>query len=320
MQKIKRYIAVLLCVCLAMGFAACSQAKNSDESKKLSIVCTIFPEYDWVREITGNDESINLTYLLDNGVDLHNYQPTADDIIAISNCDMFIYVGGESDSWVEDVLKSAKNDNLAAINLLDVMGSSIKEEEVKEGMQSDDDEREEEETEYDEHIWLSVKNAGMLCKYISEQLCLIDSDNAEVYKTNTDNYLKSLDDLDAQYQTAVDNAKIKTVLFGDRFPFRYLVDDYGIDYYAAFVGCSAETEASFETISFLADKMDELGLNTVLTIEGGDSKIAETIISNTDNQNRQILSMNSMQGTVKDGDTYLSIMQANLNVLAHALA
>ncbi|MGN0521197.1 MAG: metal ABC transporter substrate-binding protein [Eubacterium sp.] len=321
MKKIKKYIAVMLCFCLSISFAACSQKSSNSDSEKLSIVCTIFPEYDWVREITKNNDNVDLKYLLDNGVDLHNYQPTADDIITISNCDMFIYVGGESDGWVEDALKSAKNENMVVINLLDVLGSSAKEEEVIEGMQAEDNEESaEEEPEYDEHVWLSLKNAEVLCQYIFEQLCKIDSDNSEIYEANTDNYVKQLSDLDSQYQATVDNAKIKTVLFGDRFPFRYLTDDYGIEYFAAFAGCSAETEASFETISFLANKTDELGLNTVLTIEGTDSKIAETIISNTENKNMQILSMNSMQGVVNDGDTYVSIMQDNLNVLADALA
>ncbi|MGN1124362.1 MAG: metal ABC transporter substrate-binding protein [Eubacterium sp.] len=322
MKKTKKYISLLLVFCCIFAFTACSQG-NTEKSEKLKIVCTIFPEYDWVREILkSNPDNTELTLLIDNGVDLHNYQPTADDIITVSNCDMFIYVGGESDKWVDDVLSASKNEDLVTVNLLDSLGSLLKEEEIKEGMQTheDEDEDEEEEAEYDEHIWLSLKNAKVLCQYLCEKICEIDNENAQAYKANTESYITQLEDLDNRYQAVFDNAKTKTVLFGDRFPFRYLTDDYGLDYYAAFVGCSAETEASFETISFLSGKIDELGLNTVLTIEGSDCKIAQTIIDNTKSKNQNILSLNSMQGTVNDNDTYITIMESNLEVLKTALS
>jgi zinc transport system substrate-binding protein len=323
MSKIRKIISVILCLSVIFAFTACT--KNSNEQSKvnkLSIICTIFPEYDWVKQIIGdNINNVDLTLLLDNGVDLHNYQPTAEDIIKISNCDMFIYVGGESDEWVDDILNNNKNDNLVAINLLDVLSSSVKEEEVVEGMQADDDE---DESTYDEHVWLSLKNAQTVCNVITDKLSSIDTQNAITYQNNTKAYIEQLNNLDNQYQDAVDNANQKTLLFGDRFPFRYLVDDYGLSYYAAFAGCSAETEASFETISFLASKVDELELNTVITIEGTDHSIAQTIVDNTKTKNQQILSLNSMQSTtskdVENGTTYLSIMENNLSVLKEALA
>ena len=325
----KKMIACLLAVLMLTGiFTACTNGNVSDgkKSDKLKIVCTIFPEYDWVKQILGSHaENTDLFMLLDNGVDLHSYQPTADDIINISTCDMFIYVGGESDAWVKDALKEATNNDMIVINLLEVLGNTVKEEEVKEGMDAEEEEEsgEEESPEYDEHVWLSLKNAVTLCNVISEKLCALDSENASDYKSNTDQYVAALEDLDNQYQQTVDSAKQKTLLFGDRFPFRYLVDDYKLNYYAAFVGCSAETEASFETIAFLAGKVDELGLSSIMTIEGTQHKLAQTIIQNTKTKNQQILALNSMQSTtskdVANGTTYLSIMEDNLSILKIAL-
>lgn len=335
MKKLKRIFAVFFCLLLAAGIlGGCGKAASSSApapsalqsgNKPLKIATTIFPEYDWVREILGDKaEHAEVTMLLDNGVDLHSYQPTADDIIKISDCDLFLYVGGESDGWVEDALKEATNQNMQVINLLDVLGEQAKVEEVVEGMAAEEEESEDEdEPEYDEHVWLSLKNAETLCNAISDALEEIDPANKDAYATNAASYLEKLAALDGEYQTVVDNAARKTVLFGDRFPFRYLVDDYGLSYYAAFAGCSAETEASFETISFLAGKVDELRLPCVLTIEGAQHKIAETIVQNTAEKNQSILTLDSMQSTtstdVANGTTYLSVMESNLDVLKQAL-
>ena len=335
MKKFKRVFAVFFCLLLAAGIlSGCGKAESSSisapsasqsGSKPLKIVTTIFPEYDWVREILGDKaDNAELTMLLDNGVDLHSYQPTADDIIKISDCDLFIYVGGESDGWVEDALKEATNKDMQVINLLDVLDEQVKEEEVVEGMEAEEEESEDEdEPEYDEHVWLSLKNAETLCNAITDALETIDPANKDAYAANAAAYLEKLAALDGEYLTVVDNAARKTVLFGDRFPFRYLVDDYGLSYYAAFVGCSAETEASFETISFLSGKVDELGLPCVLTIEGAQHKIAETIVQNTAEKNQSILTLDSMQSTtstdVANGTTYLSTMESNLDVLKQAL-
>ncbi|RKM54072.1 zinc ABC transporter substrate-binding protein [Butyrivibrio sp. X503] len=298
---------------------------------KISIVTTIFPEYDWVKNIVGDaSDKAEITMLLDNGVDLHSYQPTADDIMKIVSCDMFIYVGGESDEWVDDALKEATNKDMVVINLLDVLGGNVKEEEVVEGMEAEEEEEgeegeegEEEEVEYDEHVWLSLTNASIICDAIADGLSKVDADNAATYTENANAYKQKLNNLDGEYKSVTSAAANKTLLFGDRFPFRYLVDDYGLDYYAAFVGCSAETEASFETIAFLAGKVDELGLKSIMTIEGPDKKIAETIKNNTKSKDQNILTLDSMQSTtsedVANGTTYLSVMQANLEVLKEAL-
>ncbi|MBR5953540.1 MAG: zinc ABC transporter substrate-binding protein [Pseudobutyrivibrio sp.] len=295
----------------------------------MSVVTTIFPEYDWVRQVVGSNSNVEITMLLDNGVDLHSYQPTAEDIMKIASCDLFIYVGGESDEWVEDALAESTNPDMKVINLLETLGDKVQEEEVVEGMEAEEEEEEEgeegeeEEVEYDEHVWLSLKNAEILVDEIANNLAEIDADNVDTYKTNAANYVTELTALDEKYATAVSEGTADTILFGDRFPFRYLVDDYGLNYYAAFVGCSAETEASFETINFLSEKVDELGLKTVLTIENSDQKIAETIISNTKNKDAQILAMDSMQTTtsedVANGVTYLGVMEENLKVLTEAL-
>jgi len=318
MKKIFLILAVFTALTTSV-FAA--KAKKSD---KLKVVTTIFPEYDWTREILGsNPGKAELTLLLENGVDLHSYQPSIQDIAKISTADIFIYVGGESDGWVKDALKNAKNQNMKVINLLETLGDKVKAEEIKEGMQAEEEEDEDEEVEYDEHVWLSLKNAKILCAEIANALSEKDPANAATYKENLAAYTSRLDTLDAKYAASVKAGNKNTVLFGDRFPFRYLVDDYGLDYFAAFVGCSAETEASFETIIFLAKKVDELGLNSVLKIESGDGKIARTIIQNTKKKNAKVLTLDSIQSTTakqaKAGTTYLKIMEANLTVLTEAL-
>lgn len=330
----KKYISIILAAAMSVcGLSACGQADSNQttekDEKQIRVVTTIFPEYDWVREIAGTEsDHVDLTMLLDNGVDLHSYQPTSEDIMKISDCDLFIYVGGESDAWVEDTLKEAVNKDMKVINLLDVLGNSVKKEEVVEGMEAEEEEseeesEEEEEPEYDEHVWLSLKNAKVFCKAIADDLSEIDKDHAETYQKNEENYAAKLDELDQNYQKTVDEASQKTLLFGDRFPFRYMVDDYGLDYYAAFVGCSAETEASFETITFLAGKVDELGLKNVMTIEKSDQKISKAIIENTKDKNQKILTLDSMQSAtsddVKAGTTYLSVMEDNLEVVKEAL-
>ncbi len=325
----KKLISILCVMVLAISMLIGCGKSASNDSGKLSIITTIFPEYDWVREITKGNENVEITMLLDKGVDLHSFQPSADDIVKVSSCDMFIYVGGESDEWVEDALAEATNKNMVVINLLDVLGDSVKEEELVEGMEGEEEEEaqeeeeEEEGPEYDEHVWLSLRNAEVLCQHISDELCKMDPENKVTYETNVKAYISQLDALDKEYESAVSNASVKTVLFGDRFPFRYLVDDYDLDYYAAFVGCSAESEADFETIKFLADKTDELGLNAILQIESADGKIAQTIKDTTKMKSQQILTMDSMQSVtgedVSAGATYLGIMRDNLSVLSQAI-
>lgn len=324
----KRILSLILACTASLGMlTGCGSTPLTEkDSGKLKVVTTIFPEYDWVRQILGDKaDDADITMLLDNGVDLHSYQPTADDIVKIADCDLFLYVGGESDGWVDDALAGAANQDRKVINLLDVLGAQVKEEETVEGMETEEEDAaaDADDPEYDEHVWLSLKNAETLCEAIANALEELDEQNKDTYAANLTAYTDQLTALDAAYQTAVDTGKRKTVLFGDRFPFRYLVDDYGLSYYAAFAGCSAESEASFETVSFLAKKVDALSLPCVLTIEGKQHKIADTIVQNTKAKNQPILTMDSMQATTSEdaanGTTYLGVMENNLGVLKQAL-
>lgn len=318
-------LAILLgMVSIGIPFSGVHEAEAKTTDDKLKIVTTIFPEYEWTRAVLGEGESeAELTMLLDNGTDLHSFQPAVKDIMEVSSCDLLIYVGGESDEWIEDALKSAQNKDMKTINLMEVLGDTIKEEETVEGMQGDEHGHEHEEKEYDEHVWTSLRNASVICDAITETLKEMDPDNKEIYQKNADAYENKLSALDKEYQKTVEGSKQDTLIFADRFPFRYLVDDYGLKYYAAFSGCSAESEASFKTVTFLADKVDELGVNSVLTIEKSDGRIAQTVIENTKTKNQSIHELNSMQSItseeIKNGVTYLSVMEDNLKVLQEVL-
>ena len=318
--------------------------KKDSSSKKISIVATIYPQYDWIKNILGERaDSVDLKLLIKNGTDLHSYKPSAQDIATIAKADLVVYVGGESDEWIEKALAATPKDGRIALNLMKALGDHVKKEEIVEGMQAKEHEHaekhedehhehaeghhhhdEEEEVENDEHIWLSLVAAKNLIGNITEALAKIDTANAETYKTNATGYTVKLNEINDEYVDAVGKATHRTILFGDRFPFRYLVDDYGIKYYAAFVGCSAESEASFETVTFLAGKMDSLQLPAILTIEGSDTKIARTVLEASKNSKvAEILTLNSMQSVtdeqIKAGASYLSIMQSNLEILKKAL-
>lgn len=328
---IKKITSILIAMVMAFTGAGVwgttvvrAESSSSGSGNKLKIVATIFPEYDWTREILGDHlKDVDLTLLLDNGTDLHSFQPAVKDIMKVSSCDLLIYVGGESDQWIEDALKSAANPDMKTINLMETLKDFIKEEETVEGMQEKHHSHEEDEKEYDEHVWTSLRNASAAAEVIADTLAELDPENSDIYKENLRSYQGELSSLDNEYQKTVDQSTHKTLLFADRFPFRYLVDDYGISYYAAFSGCSAESEASFKTITFLAEKVDELGLKEVFTIEKSDDRIAETVIENTRDKDQKVAVLNSMQSItseeIADGTTYLSIMEDNLKVLKAAL-
>lgn len=326
---LKNLSGLLLSAGIIFGLTACGaagtvpQTSSENEDDRISIVATVFPEYDWTREILGDRLQDTDLRLLCNGVDMHSYQPSIDDMMEIADCDLFIYVGGESDDWADEALAEGTNPDRKVINLLDVLGSSAREEEHVEGMSTESGEEEEEEAELDEHVWLSLRNAQLFTTEISDVLSEIDPEHSQEYKANAAAYIDSLGELDAAYQAAVDEGRVRTLLFGDRFPFLYLVKDYGLSYYAAFAGCSAETEASFETIAFLSEKAGELGLHTVLKIEGDGNRVAGTIAQNASDGDIKVAVMNSMQGTtlqdIESGATYLGIMKENLSVLREAL-
>ena len=335
----KKYTSVVLMFIMIFLLIACNKKEEINKIdndyknlSKIKIVATIFPEYDWIREIIkGKEDKFDISILMDSGIDLHNFQPTMQDMLDVKNADLFVYVGGESDKWVEKVLEESSDDKILTMNLMDVIKDRIKVEEQIEGMEEDSEhtegenieDSEEEEIEYDEHIWLSLENAKIICKKLCDTISNMDKENESIYINNLSNYIKKIDDLNKEYVDVINNSKIKTLLFGDRFPFRYMVDDYGLKYYAAFKGCSAETEASFNTIRFLADKLGEENIKYVLKIDGSDGKIAEAIIQNSKEKNATIETMYSIQAVSADeinsGNTYISYMRDNLNVLNKVL-
>ena len=339
MKKFIKVILVFAMICLvACGNNKKSTSEASAEKsseaivKKVKIVTTIFPEYDWVKNIIkGKEENFDVSILMSSGIDLHNFQPSAKDIIEIGSADIFIYVGGESDKWVEGVLREATNKNLKTINLMEVLKDRVKEEEKIEGMEEEEHHHEEgekheegeEEIEYDEHVWLSLKNAELICKKIESEISSVDTANADTYINNVTEYIKELKALDNEFKAVVDTSDRKILLFGDRFPFRYLFDDYKLKYYAAFKGCSAETEASFKTIKFLSDKLSEEKFPYVMIIEGSNGKIANAIIENSTEKGAKVETMYSIQAVsgdeIKNGASYLDYMKKNLEVLKTVL-
>jgi zinc transport system substrate-binding protein len=318
---------------LFMMFVACGadSEKKAPANKKISIVAAIYPQYDWLKNVLGERaDSVDLKLLIKNGTDLHSYKPSAQDIASIAGADLVVYVGGESDGWIEKALEATPKEGRIALNLMNALGDRVKEEEIVEGMQVEEEHHHEhgeehaEEAENDEHIWLSLKNAWILVNALAQSLSKVDTANSSIYTANAVIYNAKLWALDSEFTTAISGASQKTVLFGDRFPFRYLVDDYGIKYYAAFVGCSAESEASFETVTFLAGKMDSLQLPAIFTIDGSNGKIAHAILeASKKSKETPVLVLNSMQSVtdeqIKAGADYLSMMRDNLEVLKKAI-
>ena len=317
----RRVTALVLLLVLCAGPRVSAGPSGSASADGIpQIVVTTFPLYDWVNQIAAG--SVNVTMLLDSGVDLHSFQPTAQDIALIGSCDLMIFVGGESDSWVDDALGAVPKPDRRTLNLMEALGSRALAGETVEGMEPSE-ENETEEDVPDEHIWLSLRNAKVLVEAITDALSEVNPSYAHTYAFRMADYAARLDELDKAYTDMVEGAKYHTLLFADRFPFRYLVADYGLDYYAAFSGCSAETEASFQTVVFLSGKLQELGLPAVLTIDGNNRAIAETLVQSTAGRQEAILQLNSLQSaTLRDaqeGLTYLDAMASNLAVLHVAL-
>ncbi len=322
----KRFIQAAFAVLLSMLLlAGCQSAplsaneeKETANNEKISVVATIFPPYDFVREIAG--DNVTLTMLLPPGSESHSYEPTPQDIIAIQNCDVFLYVGGESDAWVDEVLSSIEGGSRKLVKLMDCVQPV--EEELVEGME---EEEEEEEgirgPEYDEHVWTSPKNAKLIVTKISETLREMDPANAETYQKNTETYLSKLDTLDAAFQAVVDGAARKTIVFGDRFPFRYFADAYGLSYFAAFPGCSTETEASAGTVAFLIDKIKDEQIPAVFHIELSNEKMADTIAEATGAKKLLLHACHNIsKADFENGIGYLDLMTDNVAALKEALS
>ncbi|MBQ3006912.1 MAG: zinc ABC transporter substrate-binding protein [Clostridia bacterium] len=318
----KKAVSILLAVIVtALTFCSCGTETNNTTSG-INIVCTAFPQYDFVKNIIGTEEG--LTLLLDDGADLHSYEPTAQDIILIGSADIFIYGGGASDDWVEGVLESANNPDITTIATMDLV-DTLKEEYLV-GMQQDKHEHEHsgihkgDHIGEDEHIWLSLKNAVTITEKLCETICNVYPENAEEYLINSKNYISDLSALDSEYSAQIESSARKTLLFADRFPFRYLSADYGITCFAAFAGCSSESEASFETMAFLIDKTKELALPVILTIDGSDGSLAKTVSDTTGASIRSLDSCQSVSSAdISRGTSYIGIMKSNLEILREAL-
>ena len=319
--------------------------QNKVENKKISVVATIFPQYDFVRQIAG--ENVELKMLLKPGEETHSYEPTPQDIIAIQNSDLFIYVGGENDAWVEDILESMPDNGRKTLKLVDCV-DTVEEEHV-EGMKEerghdhdeDDAEHEEHEVEHeedeadheehgqeethsvheiDEHVWTSPLNAVRIVEQIKEELCEIDSENASDYEENAEAYVAQLKELDQEFQDVVDHSKRKLMIFGDRFPFRYFAEAYGLDYYAAFSGCASDTEPSAATMAFLINKVQDENIKTVLKMELSNENIAKAIAEATNADVKEFYSCHNLTAEqFADGETYLSLMEKNVETLREVL-
>ncbi len=321
---IKKIITVFLSALLAFNFA------HADAKK--SIVCSSFPYYDFTMNILGDEaKNFSVELLQESGMDLHSFQPTAEDFAKLFSADLFIYNGGNSEKWADDAAETLKHSRGTAVNLLESLGGSVKTAETVEGMQPCEHNKESEcghdrdfeHDHEDEHIWLSIKNAENICKIIAENIIKLDPENEKIYKSNLRSYVLKLDKLDRSYGEAVENAKSSALIFADRFPFRYMTDDYNIQYFAAFEGCSAESEASFETVAFLAKKLNELKLPCVIALDGSTQNIAKAVTGAANNQDAKILTLNSMQTInrrdMENGASYISIMEQNLETLKRAL-
>jgi zinc transport system substrate-binding protein len=321
----KKIISIALAVILtAVLFTGCGKTgKPESNSGKISVVATIFPPYDFTRAIVGDKAEI--TMLLPPAAESHSYEPTPQDIIKIQNCDVFIYNGGDSDAWVDGVLESVDTSNMKIVKFIDCV--EVVEEEIVEGMEDDEEEAEkaadggEEEPEYDEHVWTSPRNAKLITQKISSTLCEVDPANADTYKANTTAYLAKLDELDGEFKAVVASAVRKTIVFGDRFPFRYFADAYGLAYYAAFPGCSTETEASAKTVAFLIDKIKTEKIPVIFHIELSNENMVNSISEQT---GAKVLLLHACHNISKSdfeaGKTYLDIMSANVDALKEAIA
>lgn len=297
-----------------VGFSGCSDVDESD-SGKLKIVTTIFPQYDFARQIGG--DRVELKMLVTPGGESHAYEPSPQDITAVKNCDIFICAGGESDVWTGKILDAVGTEDVVVIRMMDCV--EVVEEEHVEGMVDGVFELEDEE-EYDEHVWTSLRNAQLIAREIGERMMELDEGNAEFYRENLEGYIDRLGELDTQYGKAVENAENNVLIFGDRFPFRYLFNDYGLEYYAAFPGCSTSTDVSASNVAFLIKKVNELSAPVVYYVEFSAGRVADTIAEETGAETLLFHSCHTVsKAEFESGVTYEELMRKNLEVLKRGL-
>ena len=324
-MQYKRVFAAAAALALAVltGCGAAAPASSATESgeEPLRVVATVFPAWDWLRELTAGQEGrVELTLLQSGGVDMHSYQPTARDLLTVQECDLLVCVGGQSDAWLERAL-AGREDGPRVVRLVEALGQQACTALPALGTQAEEDHDHDHAEEADEHVWLSVANARTLTGVLAETLAQLDPEGD--YAARAAAYGEQLDALDESCRQAVEAGSRAVLLFGDRFPFAHLARDYGLTCYAAFTGCSAETEASFATVARLAAAADENGLHTILITETSDGSLADTIAATTRNGLEKAV-LNSMQAVseeqIENGLTWLAVMEANRKVLAAALA
>ena len=284
------------------------------EGKKLQIVTTNFPSYDFARAITKEDADV--TMLVKPGAETHSFEPSPQDIITIQNADLFIYTGGDSDEWVDGILESVQNKNFHVFKMMDAV--NLIEEETVEGMQ--EEEHEEEGPEMDEHVWTSPKNAITIVEKLEETLSGLDESHKDSFKANSESYVKELEELDKSFKEVVDSGKRKEIIVADRFPFAYFCKEYGLSYFAAFPGCSTDTQPSAATIAFLTDKVKEDKIPVVFHIEMGNEDMVNAISRDTGAKKMLLNSVHNVTDSdFKAGKTYVDLMKPNVDALKEAL-
>lgn len=319
----RRLLSGLLALVLTASLTACGQPPLPEDGKT-QVVCTLFPYYDFARQIGGDD--VDVTLVVPAGRETHSFEPTPMDVIRISQADVFIYNGGESEQWVADILDAAGEDIPCVLSMMDA--AELHEEELVEGMQSGtsahdhhDHDEDEEEIEYDEHIWTSPVTAMALCRAITDGLCQADPDHADSFRARLADYLAALETLDGTFRQIVAEGSRDLLVFGDRFPLLYFCREYGLDYRAAFHGCAGDTEPSLATLKYLIDLVNEQHIPVVYTIELSSRKVAKAIAETTGAQVRTFHSCQTVSRTEFDaGVTYLQLMEANADVLREGLS
>ncbi len=316
----KKLLSIGITAIMSMSIlASCAGNTQKQDDGKLKVVTTIFPPYDFVREIAGDNADVDI--LLKAGEESHSYEPTAKDIIKIQDSDLFIYTGGENDYWVEEVLKSLDDTKTKAVKLIDMVETIDAEDEHNHNHDEEDSHEHDEDLHtIDEHVWTSPKNAMLISKSITTSLKQLDGENAGEYQENLESYIQKLQELDNEFRQIVDTAKRKTIVVGDRFPFRYLARDYGIEYYSAFDMCQTESDASAQTVASLIDTVKTQQIPVVIKMEMSKGDIANTVAKPS---GAKVLQMHSCHNLTKDewkeNKTYLQLMEQNAQVLKEAL-
>lgn len=310
----KKIVALLTALCLVHSLAACSGGIK--EKSRLHIISTVFPSYDFSRQITNGIDGAEVTMLIPPGTEPHAFEPSVQDMAQIRECDLFIYLGGESDQWVEELIATFDDGEINTIRMVDCV--TLLDEETVEGMQTDHHDEVSAHGEKDEHVWTSPVNAISICEKIKNNLISIDSANAEKYASNFESYKNELTALDNKFSDVADLDG--TIIMADRFPFRYLAEEYSLRYYAAFPGCSTESDPSAATIAFLETKIKETGAKSVFYTEFSSQKVADTLCESTGVKKLMLHSCHNVsKSDFENGATYVSLMEQNINNLSEAL-